>query len=180
MTETTKDLAYTAMARALHWVTAALILTIIPLGLVIYYDLGGKLADQIYDLHRSIGAMVIPVVLVRLIYRLTHAPLPLPDHVPYFQQLAARTTHGVLYALMIAQPFIGWTATSAYRAPISVLGLFELPPIWPEHRALSEQMFVVHAVIGFAIVVLLSAHITAALHHHFVHKDRILVRMIKG
>src|ERR1700757_3768389 len=105
MTETTKDLAYTAMARALHWVTAALILTIIPLGLIIYYDLGGKLADQIYDLHRSIGALLIPVVLVRVLYRLTYVPLPLPDHVPHFQQLAARATHCALYALMIAQPF---------------------------------------------------------------------------
>jgi cytochrome b561 len=172
--------AYTAVARTLHWVTAALILIIIPLGLVIYFDLGGKLADQIYDLHRSIGALVIPIVLVRVAYRLFHKPARLPGDISCLQQFVAHTTHWTLYALITVQPFIGWIATSAFRAPIPVFGLFELPPIWPEHRASSERMFAVHAVIGFAIAVLAAAHITAALHHHFVRKDRILVRMIKG
>jgi cytochrome b561 len=172
--------AYTAVARALHWVTAALILIIIPLGLVIYFDLGGKLADQIYDLHRSIGALVIPIVLVRVAYRLFHKPARLPSDISYLQQFVAHTTNWTLYALMTVQPFIGWIATSAFRAPIPVFGLFELLPIWPEQREFSERMFAVHALIGFAIAVLVAAHITAALHHHFVRKDRILVRMIKG
>jgi hypothetical protein len=78
------------------------------------------------------------------------------------------------------QPFVGWMATSAYRAPISVFGLFELPPIWPEQRVLSERMFVVHGVIGFAMVAFVVAHVGAALHHHYVRRDRILMRMVKG
>ena len=172
--------AYTAVARTLHWVTAALILIIIPLGLVIYYDLGGKLADQIYDLHRSIGALLIPVVLVRLVYRLFHKPARLPGDISCLQRFVAHATHWTLYTLIIVQPFIGWIATSAFRAPIPVFALLELPPIWSEQREFSERMFVVHALIGFAIAVLVAAHITAALHHHFVRKDRILARMIKG
>ena len=172
--------AYTAVARALHWLTAGLILIIIPLGLVIYFDLGGKLADQIYDLHRSIGALVIPIVLVRVAYRLFHTPARLPDDISYLQQFVAHATHWTLYALITVQPFIGWIATSAFRAPIPVFALFDLPPIWPEQRAFSERLFLVHALIGFAIAVLVAAHITAALHHYFVRKDRILMRMIKG
>jgi cytochrome b561 len=172
--------AYTAVARTMHWLTAALILIIIPLGLVIYFDLGGKLADQIYDLHRSIGALIIPIVLVRVAYRMFHKPARLPDDISDLQRLVAHATHWTLYALMTVQPFIGWIATSAFRAPIPVFALFELPPIWPKQPDFSERLFVVHAVIGFAIAVLAAAHITAALHHHFVRKDRILMRMIKG
>src|SRR5712671_398943 len=138
MTNEPKAPAYTVAARVLHWITAALILIIIPLGLIIGYELGGKLQDQLYDLHRSIGALLIPILLVRVIHRWTHVPSPLPDYISHFQQLAAHVTHWALYVLLIGQPFIGWIATSAYRAPITVFGLFDLPPIWPEERAFSD------------------------------------------
>jgi cytochrome b561 len=104
----------------------------------------------------------------------------LPGDIPSLQQLAAHATHWGLYALLIVQPFTGWIATSAYRAPVIVFGLFELPPIWPENRVVSEQLFFVHSLIKIAIACLVAAHIGAALHHHFVRKDRILMRMISG
>jgi cytochrome b561 len=58
--------------------------------------------------------------------------------------------------------------------------LFDLPPIWPEDRAFSEQLFFVHSLIGAAIAGLAAAHIGAALYHHFMRKDRVLMRMITG
>jgi cytochrome b561 len=170
--------AYTITARVLHWITAFLILSMIPLGIVIARDWGGSAQDFLYDLHRSIGAAVIPLVILRLIYRWAHPPLPLPDNIAAIQRRAAHATHWSLYALLIVQPFTGWIATSAYRAPVIVFGLFELPPIWPENRAFSEQLFSVHNLIGIAIACLAAAHIAAALYHHFVRKDRILMRMI--
>ena len=172
--------AYTLTARVLHWVTATLILLMLPLGLVIAQDWGGPLQDWLYNLHRSIGTLVIPIVLARLAYRWSHPPAPLPDDIPALQQLAANATHWALYALLIAQPFVGWIGTSAYRAPVVVFGLFELPPIWPEDRAFSNQVLFVHGLMGLAIAGLLAAHIGAALHHHFVRRDRILMRMITG
>src|SRR6266513_876661 len=113
--------AYSLTARVLHWITAFLILTMIPLGLVIANEWGGFAQDALYNLHRSIG-------------------------------------------------------TSAYRAPVIVFGLFELPPIWRESRAFSEQLFFVHALIGISIACLAAAHVGAALYHHFVRRDRVLLR----
>jgi cytochrome b561 len=172
--------AYTVTARILHWVTASLVLFMLPLGLVIANNWGGPLQDQLYDLHRSIGALLIPIILVRVVYRWTHPPAPLPDDIPALQQLAANATHWALYALLIVQPFVGWIGTSAYRATIVVFGLFELPPIWPEDRAFSDRVLFVHGLIGLTIAVLLAAHIGAALQHHFVRRDGILMRMISG
>ena len=180
MTDYKTSAAYSATARALHWITAALVLIMLPLGVVITNEWGGALQDPLYDLHRSIGAAIIPLVILRLGYRLMHPPLPLPEDIPPIQQLAARATHWALYALLIVQPFVGWVATSAYRAPIMVFGLFELPPIWPQDRPLSGLLFVVHALIGAAIAGLAAVHIGAALYHHFVRKDRVLLRMITG
>jgi cytochrome b561 len=172
--------AYTVTARTLHWITATLVLFNLPLGLVIANHWGGPLQDPLYNLHRSIGALIIPIILVRLVYRLGHKPAPLPDEISPLQQFAAKATHWALYALLIAQPFLGWIGTSAYPAPIVVFGLFELPPIWHEDRAFSDQILLVHDLVGLAIACLLAAHIGAALHHHFVRKDGILLRMVSG
>ena len=71
--------AYTLTARVLHWITAAAILLMLPLGWASANEWGGTWQDWLYDLHRSIGAALIPLLLVRVIYRITHPPLPLPD-----------------------------------------------------------------------------------------------------
>jgi cytochrome b561 len=172
--------AYTVGARLLHWITAVLILLMIPLGFVIANGWGGPLQDRLYDLHRSIGAMLIPIVLLRLLVRWARPPAELPNDIPPLQRLAARLTHFCLYVLLLVQPLVGWMATSAFRAPISVFGLFELPPICPENRPVSEHLFLAHAGLAAALCVLVGVHIAAALYHHFVRKDRILMRMIEG
>ena len=131
---------YTLTARVLHWIIAALVLLMIPLGIVIANEWGGPAQKFLYNLHKSIGATLIPLVIVRLIYRLTHPPPPLPDDIPAIQQFAAHATHWALYALILVQPIVGYIMTSAYPAPVPFFGLFNLPAIWPENRALSDQL----------------------------------------
>jgi cytochrome b561 len=164
--------AYTVTARVLHWV--------IPPGVIICNDWGGPLQNSLYGLHESLGALLIPVVLARIGHRLTNPPLQLPQDIPALQRFAAHLTHVGLYVLLIAQPLVGWIAMSASGAPVTVLGLFALPPIAPENRVFSEQLFVLHGLIGFSIAGLIAAHIGAALYHHVVRKDRVLMRMITG
>ena len=167
--------AYTLTACILHWVTAALVLTMIPIGVTMSNGDFGAWQDTLYHLHRSIG-----LVLGRLFWRLGHPAPPLPADIPAIQQFAAHATHWALYALLILQAMVGWIATSAYRAPILVFWLFELPPIWREDRAFSETMYGFHKLIGIAIALLLCAHIGAALFHHFIRKDGVLMRMVRG
>ena len=169
---------YTATARVLHWLTAALVLTMIPIGLIMANFSLGPTGDVLYDIHRSFGAVLLPIVLVRLVYRLSNPPPPLPDDIPASQQLAAHAVHWALYAALIVQGLVGWIATSAYRAPIKVFWLFELPPIWPVDQPFSEGMFVVHRWLGIALALLLCGHIGAALYHHFIRKDDVLLRMV--
>jgi cytochrome b561 len=172
--------AYTVTARVLHWITALLILLAIPLGVISANELSGPLQDWLYDMHRSLGAVLIPIVMARLICRWVHPPVPLPNDIQGLQRQAAHVTHWALYALLVVQPLVGWMATSAYPAPIRVFGWFELPSIWSENRALSEQLFSIHRLIGIAMACLVAAHVGAALFHHFVRKDHVLMRMIAG
>src|SRR3954470_20930355 len=109
--------AYTPTARTLHWVTAALVLTIIAAGIAMSY-VEGPAQDALFHIHRSLGVTLIPIVFYRLFYRLTHKPLPLPVDIEPMQRLVAEIVHWLLYALLVVQPVIGWIATSAYRAPV--------------------------------------------------------------
>lgn len=171
---------YSAVARALHWTTAAIVLFQIPAGILMANMPEGPTQDLLFHLHRSFGLLLIPIMAVRLAYRLTHTVPPLPDDIPPLQRLAARTTHGLLYAVLVVQPILGWVATSAYRAPVLFFWLFELPPIWPEDRALSDVLFTGHRWLGIALALLLAGHIGAALFHHFVRRDTVLMRMLRG
>jgi cytochrome b561 len=172
--------SYTVTARVLHWLTAAIVLTMIPIGIAMANADFGAAQDTLYHLHRSMGALLLPLVLVRLCWRATHPAPPLPDDVPAIQALAAHATHWGLYALLIVQPIVGWIATSAYRAPVLFFWLFELPPIWPEDRAFSETMFTAHRFLGIMIALMICAHIGGALFHHFIRRDRVLMRMVSG
>ena len=172
--------AYTPVARWLHWVTAVLVLFMLPAGILMANMDGGPTKDVLFHLHRSIGVILMPIVAFRLFYRLGHPPLPLPHDIPGIQRLAAESTHWMLYGLLLVQPILGWIATSAYRAPILVFWLFELPPIWPEDRAVSERLFAVHRLLGIGIGLLVMAHIAGALFHHFIRRDTVLMRMVRG
>jgi len=129
--------AYSLTARVLHWLTATLVLTMIPAGIVMVNIGSGALQDFLFNLHRSLGVTLIPVVLLRLVYRLINPPPPLPGDIPLVQQFAAGCVHWALYALLIVQPILGWFGTSAFPAPLIVFGLFEIPPLCPLDCALS-------------------------------------------
>jgi len=93
--------AYTVTARTLHWITAVLILFMIPSGFMAANEWGGSWQDSLYDLHKSIGALIIPLVMLRLIYRWVLPPSRLPDDIQRIQRLVATTTHWALYALLV-------------------------------------------------------------------------------
>jgi cytochrome b561 len=86
----------------------------------------------------------------------------------------------ILASSQASKPIVGWIATSAYGAPITVFWVFALPPIWREDRAFSDQLFAAHAALGIALAVVICAHVGGALFHHLIRKDRVLMRMLSG
>jgi cytochrome b561 len=169
---------YTPVAIALHWITAALVLFMIPAGVLMVNLPEGDLQNLLFNLHRSVGVLIFPLMLIRLIYRWRNPPPPLPDDLHPLQKLAAHLNHYGLYALLLLQPLLGWWATSAYGAAVNVFWLFELPPIVAQNRPFSETLFLFHRIVGIGIAGLVAMHIGAALFHHFIRRDRILLRML--
>jgi cytochrome b561 len=169
---------YSNTAKFFHWTVALSVLTLIPVGLIMNNVPQGTTQNVLYTVHRSLGALVLGLMILRLGYRLIAGwPAPEPTITPA-QRIASHAVHNLLYVLLIVQPALGWYATSAYGATISFFGLFNLPALTEKNEPLSEQLFVVHEVLGFTIAGLVLLHIAGALYHYFIRRDGVLQRML--
>jgi cytochrome b561 len=170
--------SYSGFAKFLHWVIAISVLVMIPVAVAMLNLEPGNLQNVLYTVHRSLGVLVLALMIVRIFYRFIHgAPAPEPTLDP-FQRIASHLVHMALYVLVTAQALIGWIATSAYGAPISFFGLFTVPALVEKDQTLATPLFTAHLVLAFAIAGLLLLHIGAALYHYFIRKDGVLQRML--
>jgi cytochrome b561 len=179
---------YTAVAMLLHWLTAAGIAALIVIGLIMT-QLTAQISQMeiftLYQLHKSIGITVLLLVVVRVVWRLTHRPPPLPDEMTPAEKGAAHGLHWLLYAFMIGMPLTGWAVVSSSPFNLPTV-LFNLVP-WPDlpvlptlanKAAVSHVLGWVHAYGSWILIVLLAVHIGAALRHHVIKRDPVLTRMI--
>jgi cytochrome b561 len=171
---------YSKAARRFHWWTVALIAIQAPLGFAMVYR-GGTLniwdaiTNTLYNSHKLIGIVIFCLVLARLAYRLTQgAPADEPT-IEWWQKAAAHATHWSLYLLLVLVPIAGYLGISLYPA-LDVFGI-PLPSIAAANQAAAERVFFLHWIGAVLILLLVSAHVGAALFHYFIRKDGVLQRM---
>jgi cytochrome b561 len=162
-----------------HWVIALLILVQFALG---WLAASWRLSPAKLDLfvwHKSIGVLVLALVLLRLAWRLAAPAAPaLPAHMPAWERTAARASHVLLYGLMLALPLSGWVIQSTSGMPFRIFRQWPLPAIAAADKAASDLAAMVHFSLGMALAALLAVHVGAALRHHFVQRDEVLKRML--
>ena len=174
--------SYTPLQRTLHWVIAAAVLVMIPIGL--YMVNRGKwsnfdaLTNTLYSWHKLIGFCVLWLVVARIIVRLMRgAPPQVPLHP--LQKFAADASHLAMYVLLAIVPILGWTGVSAYGARGTPLG-FELPQIIAENQDLGNAILAYHGWAAILLGLIVLVHISAALMHRFILKDGVFARMWPG
>ncbi len=169
---------YGIPAKAFHWGVAALVFILLPLGWYMH-DLPQGLERYRYvELHKSLGLVVLILMLGRSLWRAFNPPPPLPENLPRWEVYAAKLTHWALYGALFAQVFIGMVLVWAANSPLLFFGWFALPsPIAPD-KPLRHLMEEAHEITAFVIVILVIMHIGAALRHHFILQNNILRRML--
>jgi len=175
---TTRPLAYSTASKLIHWTTALLILFIIPAGFVMVNIGEGALQNQLFDLHRAFGVVVFFLALLRVAARRFYGTPAPYEGLTRFERIASVAAHHSLLALLIIMPLLGWFMMSTYRVDVSVFGLFTLPHILPENRAVYDVLSPIHEIGGTLMAIILVLHAGAALIHYFWRKDRVLQRML--
>ncbi len=170
---------YAGVAIALHWLVAAALFVTFPLGLYMADLPLSPRKLQLVSYHKWIGVTVFALMSVRLAWRLTHRPPPLPPMAAW-QRRAAAATHWALYGLLLVIPLSGWLYSSAVGVPTVYLGLWQLPDLVGKDEALGEALKLAHLSLNFVLLAAVVVHVAAALKHHFVDRDRLLARMLPG
>lgn len=178
---------YTRTAIVLHWLMALLIVGNLLLAWSVDWLPDGWVRP-IIDTHKSLGITALGLVLMRLLWRTTHRPPPLPDAYAGWERAASGVAHIIFYALMFSLPLSGWLHDSAWKDaathPMQLFGLFEwprmglimaLPPAMKE--SLHTLLGTVHTALGYVLYALLALHVGAALKHQWIDRQPELQRM---
>lgn len=177
---------YGAVAMTLHWLIAATIITNIVVVLAAPEDRSPTHAAMM-SFHMAMGLTVLVLSIARLIWRWMNPPPPPPQGLNRWIRIPGTLVHHLLYFLMVAIPLAGWLMVSASHRSPSWFGLFQWP-VFPGFAGLDkagshqwhETFETIHVTLGWAIIILIPAHIAAALYHHGVRKDNVLLRMLPG
>src|SRR5215472_7359116 len=161
---------FTPAQRVLHWLMAACILAMFFIGVGMVSTIAPKYLSLI-AIHKTLGIVILVLVLIRLGLRLRYGAPALPADLPASMKLAAHLSHYLLYALMIVMPLLGWAMLSAADYPVVLLGGAHLPLIFPQSESLHTLLWGAHYYLAFAFFALVLLHLGAALFHALVRKD---------
>ena len=178
--------SFGSVTRTFHWLTALLILTAIPLGLIandMAYDTAEALARkaQMFSYHKTLGVAAFAVALLRLLWALTQRH-PAPLHPGRrLETMLAGAVHWLLYVSLLAVPLSGWVghaATSGFAPILWPLG--QDMPLVPKSEAVAQIAGALHWVFTKLLIVSILLHIAGALKHHLIDRDATLHRMVSG
>lgn len=162
-------------SRILHWLMAAMLLTMLFIGVTMVASLGDY--RKLVAIHRPLGIMILILAIIRLINRRFTTLPPFPPTMAQWERRVASASERLLYILMIALPLVGWGMLSAGHYPIVMFGPVHLPPILPPNPLLYAVLRKTHTILAFLLFATFLAHLSAILFHTLIVRDRILHRM---
>lgn len=178
----TRPSRYTATAIVLHWLLALVVLGLFGMGLYMADLPFSPQRLKLYNWHKWAGMSFLMLSVLRLLWRLLNRPPALPAAItqamPTWQTRAYHATHHLLYVLFFAVPLAGWAYSSAAGFSIVLFGQLPLPDLLAVNKDLAEQIKPLHELLAFALVGLAGLHMAAALKHHWLDRDGLLLRIL--
>jgi len=171
---------YTRTAQWLHWSMAAIWILSWALGiLATHWREALNPAHGLTLLHKALASSLLILIIVRVLWRLTHPAPPLPSQMSSLMQRAAHLGHALLYGVaLIALPLSGWYWSLVADKPILLLGLWQLPPLVMPDPTLYELAKMLHQWMAWGCGALVGGHVVVALKHHWIDKDTVLRSML--
>jgi cytochrome b561 len=170
-----------SIARLFHWGLGFVIIGMIAYGW--WMNHFPARADRFFyrSIHADIGYVVLLLTVLRVIWRAINPTPALPAATPRWQRIAAQISHWALYVVTILVAMLGW-AHSGARDPnySNWFGLFHVPQITSPDKAAAGAYEDRHIFFAYVLLALIVIHVGAALWHHVVRRDHVVVRMFDG
>jgi cytochrome b561 len=175
---TRSDGRHPAMTRLFHWGTVLLLVAMFTLIWIAGWFGPGPQGSWLVALHRSVGVLLFFVVLMRLVWRLSHPFAPSKIHAPVWEHRLAATVQFLLYASLLAMPLLGWAASDTAGDTVHVFGIATLPSLLTMDEDRSNLLFNIHGWVATGLLTCAALHVLGALRHRFVLGDKVLERML--
>ena len=166
---------FTAFSRLLHWTMAAMILTMLCIGVTMVASLANY--HWLISIHRPLGITILLLVVVRFVNRKLSSLPPFPATMSHAERRAATASEYVMYGLMFVLPLVGWGMLAAARYPIVLFGSLHLPFILPHDATLYAVLRKTHTILAYFFFLMFIAHFGAILFHTLIVRDGMLKRM---
>lgn len=167
---------YDSFARLLHWLVVLLLTAQYIVAWTMPGIHRGTRPVGLIVVHLDLGAVIIAVMLVRVVWRLVRKEPEVVEGTPFTRSIAY-LTHGLLYLLLIVQPVMGWVNASSRGWQVTLFGV-TLPSLAPTGSAFGHTLGDVHRLLAWVMLALIGLHVAAGLYHHFLLRDRVLRRMV--
>jgi cytochrome b561 len=174
-------LQYGTTAKVFHWLIVALLMVQYPIGWLMP-DLHRNMKPGApMTFHISFGITILLLIVLRLVWRLTHPVTP-ESSLPPWQRLSSEAVHWLLYVLVLATTVTGWLFASFRGWSVSFFYLLPMPmPMLSSgNEAAGKAIDGLHQAAEWALLVVIGIHVAAALAHLFIYRDRIMQRMLPG
>ena len=168
-----------SLSRWLHWTLGIAIIGMIAYGW--WMNHFPARPDRFFyrSVHADIGYAVLLMMVLRLVWRGLNPTPGLPAGAPRWERIAARVSHGALYAVTMLVAVLGWAHSGARAQNYSDwFGLFHVPQFTSPDRAAAQAYEDRHIFFAYVLLALIAIHLAAALWHHFVKRDRVAARMV--
>ena len=165
---------YGRVSRVLHWTIAILFLALIPMGIFAsIIPEGTSYRVEYYVVHKTLGVIVLALVLVRLFWNTKSKRPALDASLTSKERKLAHVAHIALYVMMIMIPITGFIMTSFHGAPTFFFA-WELEPLWGFSKTGTIVWGMLHKyLLPYLLYIVLGAHILGALKHQLIDKHTI-------
>jgi cytochrome b561 len=175
----TARLHYGTTAKIFHWLIVTLLAVQYPIGWLMPDLHRNEQPGAPMTFHVSFGITILILIVLRLVWRLTHPVAP-ESSLPPWQRLSSEVVHWLLYALVLGTTVTGWLFASFRGWSLSFFYLMRLPMLAADNAAAGKAIDGLHQAMELALIVMIGIHVAAALAHLWIYRDRVMQRMLPG
>lgn len=171
-------LRFSPITIALHWIVAALLFSIIGLGIGISQASDDAVRMELARVQNLLSVLLFLISLYRFWARVTsYHPLPVGTPNP-MEVIISRSVAVGLALAMVLLPIAAWLSKSAGGEAVGLPGGFAIPAILPVNAQLKLVVDVLFKIGVTAFFAGLALHMFGAFKNHFLLKNDTLKRML--
>lgn len=160
-------LNYGRVAQAFHWMSALLIFTMLPLGMMMTNIGEGATKTTLYQAHIIIGLLVLVLTVLRIVWAFIDQRPDTLTQMPAWRQFVFKAVHILLYVLLLV------LSVSGLRILFAVGPELSFATLSPEAISLAVPQPNLHGIVSKVYIALLLAHIGGAIWYQVTKADTL-------